>query len=57
MISDEKNNGTSGTADLWRAAQISRSFHLVFWLRSLFRKQLPHRSKAQQHLQLHHLFG
>jgi hypothetical protein len=48
MMFDEKTNGTFCTADLWRAAQQSRSVYLGFWLRSLFRKPLTYSLKKPE---------
>lgn len=48
MMFDEKTFGTFCTADLWRAAQKSRSTYLGFWLRSLFRKPLPYGLKKSK---------
>jgi hypothetical protein len=48
MIFDEKTNGRYCTADLWRAAQISRSAYLGFWLRGLFRKLIAYSSKKSE---------
>ena len=48
MMFEEETNGTFCTADLWRAAQQSRSAYLGFWLRSLFRKPLPYGLKKSK---------
>jgi hypothetical protein len=48
MMFDEKTNRTFCTADLWRAAQQSRSAYLGFWLRSLFRKPLTYSLKESE---------
>jgi hypothetical protein len=47
-----KTNDTECTAEVWRAAQISRSVYLACWFSSFFKRQLPDSLKQPEPVNL-----